>query len=66
MLDGGGCFANGVKGTNGLRLVRASLRVLRGVKPADVSASSQAISILSKPQDLVPATLGARADELTE
>ncbi len=34
MLDCGGCFANGVKGTNGLRLAGARLRVLRGVKPA--------------------------------
>ena len=34
MLDCGSCFANGVKGTNGLRLAGARLRVLRGVKPA--------------------------------
>ncbi len=34
MLDCGGCFANGVKGTNGLRLAGARLRVLRGVQPA--------------------------------
>ena len=34
MLDCGGCFANGVKGTNGLRLAGARLRMLRGVKPA--------------------------------
>jgi hypothetical protein len=39
MLDCGGCFANGVKGTNGLRLAGARLRVLRGVKPAVLAIS---------------------------